>query len=192
VHQGNKVDNPLLVIVGMAGSGKSTIAYHLKQKGWHIVHFGEITMRELDKRGLPISEANEKAIREELRTKDGMAAYARLSLEEIQRSLMKTPTLIDGMYSWSEYRFLKNQFGGQMAVLAVFTTRFIRYERLSRRPKRPLTAEEAEKRDFAEIENVEKGGPIAMADYTLVNDGTEEELLQEFDRLLDERILTKN
>jgi dephospho-CoA kinase len=176
----------------MAGSGKSTIASHLKQKGWHIVHFGEITMREIEKRGLPISEVNEKAIREELRAEDGMAAYARLSLEEIKRSLMTTPTLIDGMYSWSEYMYLKQHFGGQTVVVAIYTTRSIRYGRLSRRPERPLTVEEAELRDFAEIENVEKGGPIAMADYTLINDGTEEELLREFDKLLDNRILTKN
>jgi dephospho-CoA kinase len=192
MHQRNTTDNPLLIIVGMAGSGKSTIAEHLKEKGWHIVHFGEITMRELEKRGLPISEANEKAVREELRDNNGMAAYARLSLEEIKRSLMTTPTLIDGMYSWSEYMYLKQHFGAQTVVVSIFTTRSIRYERLSRRPKRPLTVEEAELRDFAEIENVEKGGPIAMADYTLVNDGTEEELLREFDKLLDNRILTKN
>ena len=35
---------------------------------------------------------------------------------------------------------------------------------------RPLSAEDARKRDYAEIENIEKGGPIAMADYTIVNE----------------------
>jgi dephospho-CoA kinase len=33
-----------------------------------------------------------------------------------------------------------------------------------------LTYEEARGRDYAEIENIEKGGPIAMADFTVVND----------------------
>ena len=36
--------------------------------------------------------------------------------------------------------------------------------------------QEAKARDFAEIENIEKGGPIVMADFTIVNTGTIEEL----------------
>jgi dephospho-CoA kinase len=44
---------------------------------------------------------------------------------------------------------------------------------------RPLTAEQARARDFAEIENVNKGGPIAMADFTIRNDGTLAELEQQ-------------
>ena len=177
--------NPLLVIVGMAGSGKSSVARHLQQRGWRIIRFGEITMRELAARGLPINEPNEKAVREELRVTHGMAAFAKLSIPEITEALAAGPLLIDGVYSWAEHKYLKERFGEQMKALAIFTTRAQRYARLSQRPERPLTAEEAEQRDVAEIENVEKGGPIAMADYTIVNDGTEEDLLVEVDRLLE-------
>lgn len=180
----NKKTYPLLVIVGMAGSGKSSAARHLENKGWRAIRFGAMTIDEVRSRGLPVNEANEKMVREELRTKHGMDAYARLSLPAIRRSLSHGPTVIDGLYSWSEYKFLKKRFGERMKVVAVFTPRAIRYARLSQRPERPLTFEEAERRDFAEIENVEKGGPIAMADYTLVNDGTEEALFRALDRLL--------
>ena len=76
-------------------------------------------------------------------------------------------------------------------VVAIFTTRPLRYARLSQRPDRPLSAEEAEQRDFAEIENVEKAGPIAIADYTIVNDGTEEDLLLAVDKLLSDHILSQ-
>jgi len=34
---------------------------------------------------------------------------------------------------------------------------------------RPATIKAAESRDIAEIENLNKGGTIAMADYTIVN-----------------------
>jgi len=114
-----------------------------------------------------------------------MAAFAKLSIPEITEVLAVGPLLIDGVYSWAEYKYLKERFRKQMKVLAIFTTRALRYARLSQRPERPLTAEEAEQRDVAEIENVEKGGPIAMADYTIVNDGAEEDLLAEVDRLLE-------
>jgi dephospho-CoA kinase len=181
MHQ-NK--NPLLIIVGMAGSGKSSAARHLKKKGWRVIRFGALTMEELKKRGLPINEANEKAVREELRAKHGMEAYARLLLPGIKQSLEVGPTVIDGLYSWAEYKFLKGHFGDQMKVVAIYTTRPVRYARLSQRPERPLSFAEAEQRDYAEIENVEKGGPIAMADYTIVNDGTEKELFRAVDKLL--------
>jgi dephospho-CoA kinase len=182
---GNKRrENPLLIIVGMAGSGKSSAARHLEQKGWHVIRFGALTMQELEKRGLPINEANEKVFREELRAKHGMDAYARLLLPSIKESLAAGRTVIDGLYSWAEYKFLRGHFGGQMKVVAIYTTRSVRYARISQRPDRPLSLEEAEQRDYAEIENVEKGGPIAMADYTIVNDGTEKELFRAIDKLL--------
>ena len=39
-----------------------------------------------------------------------------------------------------------------------------------------LTPKQANERDHAEIENLEKGGPIAMADYTIVNEFTLDQL----------------
>jgi dephospho-CoA kinase len=175
---------PLLILVGMAGSGKSSVARHLEQKGWRVIRFGALTMQELEKRGLPINEANEKVIREELRAKHGMDAYARLLLPSIKESLATGPTVIDGLYSWAEYKFLKGHFGEQIKVVAIYTTRSARYARLSQRPDRTLSFTEAEQRDYAEIENVEKGGPIAMADYTVVNDGTQRKLFRAVDKLL--------
>ena len=41
-------------------------------------------------------------------------------------------------------------------------------------------------RDTREIERLEKGGPIAMADYTLLNAGTPARLLAQLDELLRE------
>jgi dephospho-CoA kinase len=182
--QNSKRSYPLLIIVGMAGSGKSSAARHLEQKGWRVIRFGALTMQELEKRGLPINQANEKAVREDLRAKNGMDAYARLLLPSIKESLKTSPTVIDGLYSWAEYKFLKGHFGGHIRVVAIYTTRSMRYARLSQRPDRPLSPAEAEQRDYAEIENVEKGGPIAMADYTIVNDDTKKELFQAVDKLL--------
>ena len=179
-----KRSHPLLILVGMAGSGKSSVARHLEQKGWRVIRFGALTMRELGKRGLPINEANEKVVREELRTKHGMDAYARLLLPAIKEGLATGPTVIDGLYSWAEYKFLKSHFGEQIKVVAIYTTRSMRYSRVSQRPDRPLSFTEAEQRDHAEIENVEKGGPIAMADYTIVNDGTKQGLFRAVDKLL--------
>lgn len=184
MHHSPKNKNPLVMIVGMCGTGKSSVSDALKRRGWQIVHFGEITMRELNARGLSKNETDERAIREELRKTHGLAAYAKLSLPRIKEALAVGPTAIDGLYSWSEYKLLRHDLENQIHVVAIFTSRSIRYERLARRPVRPLSPDEAELRDFAEIENLEKGGPIAMADYVILNDGSEEELLLSLDKLL--------
>ena len=182
--------NPLLVIVGMHGSGKSSVARHLAQKGWYVIRFGEMTIREVESRNLPVNEANERAVREEMRAIHGMDAYAKLWLPTIMESLSVGPTVIDGLYSWAEYKFLRQHFGNQMEVVAIFTSRPLRYARMSQRPDRPLSTEEAEQRDIAEIENIEKGGPIARADYAILNDGSEDDLLLAVDRLLSTHILS--
>jgi len=174
----------LLAIVGMPGAGKSVVVDYLRGKGWTVVHFGGATMRELERRGLAVNATNERAVREDLRKRHGMEAFAKLSMEEVLNGLSKGPTVIDGLYSWSEYKFLRNQLSRRFYVVNVFTSRQIRYDRLLHREVRPLSHEEAEARDFAEIENLEKGGPIAMADFTLLNDGTIENLYSEIDDLL--------
>jgi len=177
--------NPLWVVVGMPGAGKSVIVEHLSARGWNVVHFGSITMHELEKRGLPVNESNERKVREELRKTHGMAAYARLSINQIRDALTKGPTVIDGLYSWSEYKLLREKLSNRFRVIAVFTPKDLRYDRLAHRPVRPLSYKEAEARDFAEIERLEKGGPIAMADFTIDNGGSMESLYSKVNELLD-------
>ncbi len=166
-----------LVIVGMCGSGKSCLAAFLSARGWPVVRFGELTMEELKRRGLPIRETNERAIREELRREHGMAAFAKLSLPAISEALSRVGKVtVDGLYSWTEFKHLKEHLPARILVLSIFTPREERYRRLSTRPVRPLTSQEAESRDFAEIERLEKGGPIAFADHTLLNTGSIQDL----------------
>jgi dephospho-CoA kinase len=176
--------HPLVIVVGMAGAGKSVISGYLRELGWNLVYFGGVTLAELDARGLAHTPDNEKAMREELRQKHGKDAYAKCCLPKIQECLGQGPTVIDGLYSWAEYLYLKKNISGPMYVWAAFTTRSVRYARLAARPVRPLTPEQALARDVAEIENLDKGGPIAMADFTLVNEGSEEDLRKSIDLTL--------
>jgi len=102
-----------------------------------------------------------------------MAAFAILSLPAIEKHLAAGgKVVIDGLYSWTEFRELKANLAARLLIVSIFTPRAERYRRLSVRPVRPLTAAEAESRDFAEIERIEKGGPIAFADHTIMNAGT--------------------
>src|SRR3989338_7735426 len=79
--------------------------------------------------------------------------------------------VIESLYSWSEYKIVKERFGDSFKVLAIYAPPSIRYERLGKRKIRPLSPEEARARDYAEIENIEKAGPITMGDWTIQNTG---------------------
>jgi dephospho-CoA kinase len=174
----------VIAIVGMTGSGKSEAAARFEEKGFVRIRFGDITDEEVKKRSLMLNEENERSVRESLRRDYGMAAYAVLNKPRIDAALSETDVVVDGLYSWEEYLFLKQSYGDNLCVVAVWSPPQTRYKRLAVRQKRGLTREEAAGRDRAEIEHVNKGGPIAMADFTIINDSTMEDLVKETDRII--------
>ena len=171
----------IVAIVGMCGSGKSELTKLFLADGYSSIHFGDVTMNEMKRRGLPICEQNERMIREEVRAQYGLGAYAIILLPDIMKQAEEGPLVLDGLYSWSELKILKEKLGEKISVLAVVTNAGIRKARLADRPIRPLTAEEVDKRDAAEIENLEKGGPISAADYYIMNNGSFEELVAAYE-----------
>ena len=173
--------NKIIALVGLTGSDKSVATEYFEQKHFSKIWFGQLTIDTLKERGLEKNEKNEKMIREELRKKQGMAAYAVLNVPHIAEAVKQKNVVIDGLYSWSEYKVLKEKFGTQLVVLCIYASPKTRYQRLSTRTIRPLAYQEAQCRDYAEIENIEKGGPIAMADYTVVNESSVNELQQQLD-----------
>ncbi|MBI2574852.1 AAA family ATPase [Candidatus Woesearchaeota archaeon] len=167
--------NKVVAIVGMAGSGKSTAAGFFEKSGYARIRFGDVTMDELMRRGLAVNEENESVVRETLRIEQGMDAYAKLNEPMISAASKKGNVVIDGLYSWQEYIYLKPKFPG-LLLLTVYASPKTRYMRLSGRSVRPLSDEEANERDRAELENLNKGGPIAMSDFTIINEGALEDL----------------
>ena len=176
--------NKAVAVVGMCGSGKSVLCSYFTNMGWDSVYFGGVAVSQLKKNATPVNEANERAIRESLRRELGMGAFAIILKDEILDKLSRSNVVLDGLYSWSEYVILKELLGDDLVVLAVVTNGGIRKQRLENRPIRPLTAEMVDSRDVAEIENLEKGGPIAKADYYIMNNGTEQELKAQFDEFM--------
>jgi len=171
-------------VVGMAGAGKSEVAHLFARKGFVRIRFGDVTDDEVSKRGLVLNEANERSVRELLRKEHGMAAYAELNLPRIETALKTSGVVIDGLYSWEEYIHLKDHFGEDMCLVAVWASPATRYARLGRRRERPLTPEEAAGRDRAEIENLNKGGPIAVADFLVINESGLDDLARQTERII--------
>lgn len=172
----------------MPGAGKSTLVEYLEQKGVPSVYFGGITVDEVKQRGLELNETNEKLVREDIRAKEGKGAYAQRIIAKLENLFSEGHEIAvaDGLYSWTEYKIFKERYGENAIIIAVTAPRKSRHERLTHRSIRPLTEEQVTAREYAEIENLEKGGPIANADYTIVNDSTPEAMIQKLDMILQE------
>ena len=68
--------------------------------------------------------------------------------------------------------------------MAVWSSPKTRQARLVTRSNRSLTPKEAASRDKEEIENINKGGPIAMADFTIINESSLENLKRETKKVI--------
>lgn len=183
--------NHIVCLVGMCGSGKSTVADELVKKGYSFVRFGQITLDIVIEKCLEPTEENEKVIRESIRKEHGMGAFATLNIPKFDQLLKQNNVVADGLYSWSEYKILKDYYKKNMIVVALVASPETRYQRLEARKEidekmrnRPYTRDQAKSRDYAEIENIEKGGPIAMADYYIFNNSNLENLKKETNNLL--------
>lgn len=174
----------VLAIVGLAGAGKTEATeYLLKKTGWPKIYFGQAVVDEADRRGMP-GEAGEKLVREEFREKDGMAAMAIANLPAVKKAFDTSSVIIESLYSWEEYLKVKDEFGRSFKVLAIYASFPTRAARMANRPQRPLAKEELLTRDYSQIENLHQAGPIALADWTIVNEGSKEELYKNLDKML--------
>ncbi len=181
----------IIAIIGMAGTGKTaTVDYLQKKYSWPKIYFGDVIFDEMKKKKIKINWKNERTTRENLRKKYGMGAMAILSLSKVKKTLEKNNiVLIESLYSWDEYKIIKKTFGKKFSTLAIFTPRKLRAERLKKRKIRPIkTRKEFNKRDYTEIEGTDKGGPIAIADYIIINDSTINNLHKNIIKIIDKII----
>ncbi len=130
--------NKIIAVIGMCGSGKSEAVKYFEQNGYKKVYFGGVVMEEMKRLGLEVNETNERMTRENLRKEFGMGAMAVKSLPKINEFYKSGNVVIESLYSWDEFKIVKEKFGDSFKLLTLYTTKELRYERLSKRLFRPL------------------------------------------------------
>lgn len=178
----------IVALVGLTGSGKSTAVEYLTDKHFPKVYFGGIILDEVKKRGLELTQENEQPVREELREKEGKDFVVKRIISQIHDLIAagQHKIVADGLYTWTEYKALKHEFPGELTVIAVVAPKHLRKQRMANREVRPLSSDQVDQRDWAEIENIEKGGPIAIADYFIHNDKDTEWLQHQLQAIVQE------
>ncbi len=180
----------VLAIVGMPGSGKGTVTDRLEAKGFKKIYFGGMVYEEVERRGLDIV-MDERNVREDMRRQEGKAVLAKRAVMRAKEYFEdgSQTVVMDGLYSWSENKYLMDEFGDDLIVAAVVAPRKLRWKRASDRNDnvRKYTSEQVAMRDVEEIENLEKGGPIAYADHYFNNVRTPQDLLDDLDVFIEEQ-----
>lgn len=175
----------IIAIVGMPGAGKSQAASFFHEKGMPVIRFGSVIEDGIREEKLERTSQTEQYIREKIRKELGMAAVAIKVLPKIQEALKDgaNTIILDGLYGWEEYVFLQERLQ-ELSLLCIYASPRVRYKRLQERAVRSFTTEESRRRDINELKITNKGGPIALADYLIINEGTKEEFSHNLESFL--------
>ncbi|MCL4438917.1 MAG: flagellar hook-basal body complex protein FliE [Candidatus Thermoplasmatota archaeon] len=163
----------MLIVTGMPGSGKDEFVQVAKQLGWMDVHMGNTVKDYAKKHGVPEDDSQIGKFASEERKLHGMDVWARRTSE-----LIKDPdrTIVDGLRNIEELDFFRNKFSN-VRVIAIYANQEERLRRIKKRSRPDDIKDEAGlvKRDTRELE-WGIGRTISLSDFMLVNDRT----LQEF------------
>ena len=173
----------IIAIAGPNASGKGEVANILKEKGYVYYSLSDEVREVAKERGLELTRENLIKTANEFRVKEGDGVWARRVLNKIKED----DVVVDSIRHPDEVRELKKK---QAVLIAVDADVEIRFKRGLARGR---IGAETTLEDFVKIEKQESTdeknkqqitNTIKMADYTINNNGTLEELKARVEEVL--------
>jgi len=180
--------------VGQNGSGKDEVLKYLRTKyGVPFLSTGDVVREIAANEGVEPTRENLGKISDRYFREFGKGYFVKLLADKIRATGWKIAG-ISGIRSLDDVSILKNIFGKDFILIDVFITdQHVRYNRMTSRgeDRDPHSYEQFLKHDQAEeglfhVKEAEK-----LADYSISNDGTLEDLHREIDRLVSDKYILK-
>lgn len=171
------------MIIGLTGriaGGKGVASDFFKENGFEYLSLSNEVREEANKRKIVHERKALQDLGNLMRKEEGSSVLAKRVIKKINK---KKNYVLDGIRNSGEVEELKKVFKGKFILISVDADLKIRWRNAQNRAKEsdPKTFEkflEADKRDFEE--NSDNGQQVkkcmAMADYSLLNNGTIQEL----------------
>ena len=176
--------------VGDIGSGKDEVLKYLRDRyGVPYISTGDIVRQMAQQEGVVGTRENLEAISKRCFTEIGRGCFVRMAGQEIQKRGWKVAG-ISGVRSPEDVAVMKEMFGGSFILVRVeINDPKIRFERVRLRGERrdPLSWESFQEQDRNEEREFQINSAEAMADYSVDNSGT----LEDLHRQLDEMVASK-
>ncbi len=170
-------------LTGTNGAGKGEAAAFFIKKGYAYFSLSDIIREKLKEEGLEASRDNLIEKGNDLRKQGGPDILARLVMEKVGDR-----TVIDSIRNPKEVEYLKGQ--GGFILLAIVAPAALRFERVQKRGRNEsastleafIKKEAQERSENPDAQQLDRC--LAMADRTIVNDGSLEELHRKLEEFL--------
>ncbi len=177
----------IIGVIGLNGSGKDEVVKYLNQQyNVPLLSVGDIVREIAAKEGVEPTRDNLDEITRRYFNQFGQGYFLKLIVEKIH--VNRWPAVgISGVRSPDDIAILKKSFQSDFILIHVYISdTHVRYERIRRRGSKrdELTYEEFLKEDQVSEELFHIQEAIRMADYSVSNDGSLENLHQEIDKLV--------
>jgi dephospho-CoA kinase len=172
----------VLVLTGMPGSGKSEAVKVAEEMGIPVQRMGDMVREMVRAKGFELNRANLASVGNSERRRLGAEIWAKRTVRVISRSPI---VVIDGARSLAEVEYFRKELGSSLLVLAVHSSPWTRWQRISKRCREddPRTFRELKERDSQELK-WGLGDIIATADIMLLNEGSKGHLRGQMRHLL--------
>jgi len=181
--------NPRVIVglVGTIGAGKDFVSdYIVKKHGFQVVSMGDLVREEATNQGLEHTRENLQNLSREYTNEHGSKYWAYKVTDRILK-LKWEKAIINGMRRVQELEVYRERFADNFRLILIDADPKIRFERLKNRAEArdPQTWEEFAKQEKNELKlygTFEE--TIKLADYTVKNEGTPEQLFSKVDELI--------